>query len=143
MPACMAGGIAVPLCRWLSLMRQRLIMPRILTTIAPIDSISGCFGKRKENVCKKTIIANVRRAESSYSGGTPYQFFSVRQNARSTPYTATELQYQTRFGKICKATSERLKDPQHVAADQAAFKAQTQYKTLRQYVWRQVEETIK
>lgn len=113
-----------------------------MTTIAPVDYISGCFGKRKASVCKKTVIANVRRAESSFNGGTPYQFFTVRQNDRSTPFSQAELAYQTRFGKICKGTSARLKDPQHIAADQAAFKAQTQYKTLRQYVWREVAKTI-
>ena len=117
-------------------------MPRIMTTIAPVDSISGCFGKRKANVCKKTVIANVRRAESSYSGGTPYQFFSVRQNARSTAYSAAEIAQQKRFGQICVATTARLNDADKQAADVAGFKAQSLYKTLRQYVWHQVAATI-
>lgn len=119
-----------------------MIMPRILTTIAPVNSISGCFGQQRKSICKKTVIANIRRAPSAYSGGTPYQYFSVRQNARSTPYSTTEVEQQTRFGKVCKATSVRLKDPAQTAADLAAFKAQNEYKTLRQYVWHKVKETI-
>lgn len=61
---------------------------------------------------------------------------------RSTPYSASEIAYQTRFGKIAKGTTARLADPSKKAADQAAFKTQTEFKTLRQYVWHQVSTEI-
>jgi len=60
---------------------------------------------------------------------------------KSTP-SASEVAYRTRFGQICQATHTRLNDPNKKAADMAAFKSQTQYRTLRQYVWHQCSDEI-
>ena len=59
---------------------------------------------------------------------------------RSTLPTAAEIAQRTRFGTICKATQARLKDPSKSQADLAAFKQQTEYKTLRQFVWHAVAD---
>lgn len=117
-------------------------MPRLVYTIAGIDSISGILGDRKRTANKKAIIVSVRRRNSAFSGGLPYMYMSVRQNDRSTVPSASEVAYRTKFGNICKQTHIRMKDPAHVSADQAAFKAQTEYATLYQFVWHLVADSI-
>ena len=56
---------------------------------------------------------------------------------RSTPVTKKETDHRTKFGAVSTATAARLADPTKMQADQLAYKAQTKYKTLRQYVFNQ------
>ena len=56
---------------------------------------------------------------------------------RSTPVTKKETDHRTKFGIVSTATAARLADPTKMQADQLAYKAQTKYKTLRQYVFNQ------
>lgn len=109
-------------------------MPKYIKTIAPVDSISGKFGARKDNICGKTIIANVRKAATNTNGGRPYMFFSVLSK---TTYkgTAAQMAWGEKFAEICNATRARLMDANKMNADRAAFAAQTQYKTLYSFVW--------
>lgn len=69
-------------------------------------------------------------------------FLSLRQNDRSTPVTANESAWRTTFGEIVVAVDERMKDPVRIAADQAAFKAQSKYKTMRQYLFNVVRDSM-
>ena len=62
-------------------------------------------------------------------------FTSVRLKERTSEPTPAELAARNKFSAVSKAVNARLKDLNRQAEDQAAFKAQTQYKTLRQYVW--------
>lgn len=111
-----------------------------LKTIAPVDSLSGMFGSRKNNLSDTAIIANVHKKGGAKSDGKPYMNFSTRVNNRSTKYSQDELNRQERFGAISVATKNRLMNPEHLAADQVAFAKQTKYKTLRQYVWHKCAE---
>ena len=61
---------------------------------------------------------------------------------RTTAVSQSEGAYRTRFGAICTATRKRLQDASKIAADIAAFKSQTQYRILRQYVWHQCADKI-
>jgi hypothetical protein len=54
---------------------------------------------------------------------------------RKTKVTQIETMLRNKFSAVSRATATRLKDPTQMASDQVAFKAQSQYKTLRQYVW--------
>ena len=58
---------------------------------------------------------------------------------RSTPFSADELAAQNKFGEIAAAGAARRKDLTKIAADNAAFKAQTDEpngkKTMRSYLW--------
>ena len=63
--------------------------------------------------------------------------WTIHYGTRTTPKTTTETAHQTWFGTVAAATTARLKNPQKQAADRTAFAAQSQYKTLRQYVWAQ------
>ena len=116
-------------------------MPKYIKTIAPVDSMSGKFGARKDNISGKTIIANVRKAKSNTNEGRPYMYFSVLTKTTASK-SVNSLAWRNRFAQICAATRLRLEDPAHISQDQAAFHAQTKYKTLYSFVWNQVKETI-
>ena len=59
------------------------------------------------------------------------------RDLKNHPYTEKELQHRAKFAAVCSATRSRMADPSQAAADMAAFKAQTKYKTLYRYVFRQ------
>ena len=56
---------------------------------------------------------------------------------RSTKVTQAEKDHQAKFAAVAAATNARLADPNRMPIDQMAFKAQSKYTTLRQYVWNQ------
>lgn len=105
-----------------------------VTYIDPVKTVSGKLSK------KSKVTFMVRKAATSNAAMLENPNYTHVPGKRTTPVSQSEYAYRQRFGKICKATMSRLKDPEHQAADQAAFKAQTQYKTLRQYVWHQVAD---
>ena len=45
--------------------------------------------------------------------------------------------HRAKFAAVAAATRSRMADPSQAAADMMAFKAQTKYKTLYRYVFRQ------
>ena len=102
----------------------------------PVKSVSGKLSKDSK------VIYKVRRAATSNKEMLANPYFTAKQGVRSTPYTAAEKTRQTRFAKICEETTKRLNDAGLKDADMAAFKAQTQYTTLRQYVWHAVAATV-
>lgn len=104
--------------------------------MAPIKSVSEKLSKSDK------VIYMVRTAPTSNEKMLANPYYSSICGKRSTEYSAAEKAAQLRFGKICKATQTRLADPSKKQADVAAFKAQTQYKTLRQYVWHKCSEEI-
>ena len=103
---------------------------------APVKSVSGKLSKSDK------VIYMTRRAATSNPEMLANPCYTSIQGTRSTPYTDAEKAKQTRFGKICKATLTRLNDASKQQADLAAFKAQTQYTTLRQYVWHECAKTV-
>lgn len=116
------------------------IMAGKIQYIAPVDTVSGMFGKREHSLSGKAIISNVRRKASQKNPGG-LMYFSV---LTKTTYKGTQNQseWQTKFGQISRATRERLEDPTHMAADLAAFAKQTKYVTLYSFVWDAVRGEI-
>lgn len=114
-------------------------MAKFMRTIAPVDSLSGMFGKREHSLSGKAIIANVRKVGGNAVGGAPFMYFSV---LTKTTYKGTDTQkaWNERFGEISSATRSRLKDPGKITADQLAFRDQSKYKTLYSYVWNEVRK---
>lgn len=109
--------------------------------IAPVDSMQGMIGKQSDNVCQKAIIFNLRKARTNTNDGKPFQYFSVRSKV-GVKLTASQMAWNAKFAQIASGTRDRLQDPQHVAADKAAFATQTKYKTLYSYVFNQVKATL-
>ena len=95
----------------------------------PIESISGKISKKDSTIYYR------RSAPTSNLEMLANPNYSGTYGKRSTLPSAAEIAARTRFGNICKACQTRLKDPSKAQADLAAFKAQTEYTTLRQFVW--------
>ena len=106
-----------------------------VTYLDPIDHLSG-------KISKQSRITYMHRtaATANTNTGTP-DFTHVRGN-RTTAPSQSEIAQRTRFGQICTATRQRLMDASKAPADIAAFKAQTQFRTLYQFVWHQVADTM-
>lgn len=107
-----------------------------VTYIDPIATLSGKIVKRHHTTYM------VRQAATSNPRMLSNPCYTTSVGSRQTPVSQTEQEYRQRFGSICVATSRRLRDASQMSADQAAFRAQHQYRTLRQYVWHQVAATI-
>lgn len=124
------------LCTAFGHIQRPIIMPKIMKTIAPIDSISGALGNRENNLCGKVVIANVRKQGGNKHDGKPFQYFSVltRTTAMLNP-TENVMAQRAKFAAVCQSTRSRMADPSQAAADMVAFKSQTKYKTLYSYVF--------
>ena len=90
----------------------------------PVEKIHG-------KVSKTHKIGFAHRTASKLNYTTSY-------GKRSTKYSQDELAHQTKFGAVSIAARARMLDPGFITADQEAFRAQTKYKTLYQYVFNQV-----
>lgn len=112
-----------------------------MKTIAPVDSLSGMFGKRSHSLSGKAIIANVRKRGGAWIDAQPYMYFSVlTKSTYPTNPSQAMIDHQERFAAIAEGVRNRLADPNQMPLDQLAFKGQTKYKTLRQFVWHLVTE---
>lgn len=122
-------------------MRREYIMPKIMKTIAPVDSLSGMFGKRSHSLSGKAVIANVRKSGGAWNDGAPYMYFSVltKSTASATP-TQDLIEARAMFKAVAAGVLQRLADPNQMPLDQIAFREQSKYKTLRQFVWHLVQE---
>lgn len=108
-------------------------MPKRLTCIAPVDSISGMIGKRSDFISGAAFISNVRKRTSK-----PFMYFSIRKNDRTTPVTAAEIAHRTKFATCVANTRARMMDPVQLPIDQAAYaKVKNQYASFYAYVFDQ------
>ena len=92
----------------------------------PIHHISGKISKKF-------------RTTYNYRKQSERKYTSVRgeRDLQNKPYTEKELMHRAKFAAVAAATRSRMADPSQAAADMMAFKAQTKYKTLYRYVFRQ------
>jgi len=97
-----------------------------ITYLAPVDNASGkIFGK------KEKFIAVTRNWGSRRRGCTA----SGKRNLKDRPYTEKELTQQTKFATIVRAIVARMADPTKMVEDQQAFREQSEYDTMRKYLW--------
>ena len=89
----------------------------------PVEKIHG-------KVAKHHKIGFAHRAASKLN-------YTQAYGKRSTKYSQAEKDHQAKFAAVVAATNARLADPNQMPIDQMAFKAQSKYTTLRQYVWNQ------
>ena len=86
-------------------------------------------------------ISNKYRTCYNYRKRSDRKYTSVHGD-RTTPVSATEIAWRTLFAQICQATLDRMADPNFIAQDQVAYRQQTKYKTLYQYVWNLMRDQI-
>lgn len=110
-----------------------------------IEGINRKWELRKNTAANKVSDKKPYKYLGSYTKTQDNKFeknctstlFFVRKNRRLTDYSQDELANQLRFKTVSTAVAARMKDPAKMVADQAAFAAQTYYKSLKSYVWSQ------
>ena len=96
--------------------------------LAPVDNASGKIFGKKQKFTAVTRNWGKRPRGCSATG---------QRDLKNKPYTEKELNHRAKFTAVAAATRSRMADPSQAAADMAAFKSQTKYKTLYHYVFRQ------
>ena len=101
-------------------------MAGTISYLAPVDNASGkIFGK------KQRFMAVTRKTGKRIRGCAA----TSPRNLVEHPYSEAEQARKTKFTAVAAAVRECLGDPTKKTQDQIAFKEQSHYKTLRQYVW--------
>ena len=104
-----------------------------ITYLAPVDNASGkIFGKKQSFVAVTRSFGN-RRKGCAVTG---------QRDLVNHPYTESEVAQQTKFGTISRMVTARMADPSKMVEDQQNFRAQTEYKTMRQYLWHVIAEEL-
>ena len=105
-------------------------MAGTINYLAPVDNASGkIFGKKERFVAVRRLTG--KRQRGCAVTGT-----------RTSAVTDKESAWRAKFAEICAATRERMEDPTYISADQAAFKKQTKYKSLYQFVWNACKDEL-
>ena len=99
-----------------------------ISYLAPVDNASGKIFGKKEKFTAVTRNWGKRPRGCAATG---------QRDLKNKPYTEQELNHRAKFKAVVAATHSRMADSSKAAADMAAFKAQTKYKTLYHYVFRQ------
>ena len=106
--------------------------------VAGIETISGALKKpKKQNGHNhgSYLIAVHRVAETTNPNCQRLYAKPADAYDRKTPLTAAEMVNRERFGAVTRAVNTRMHDISKISQDQAAFKAQTTYKTMKSYLW--------
>lgn len=101
--------------------------------VAPVEALHGKLSKKDKIGFAKRQFDNAQGEQVKYT--TTY-------GKRSTPVTAAEINFRRHFGAVGAACAARLKDDTKKAADRLGFMQQSQYKTMRQYVWHACETEL-
>ena len=97
-----------------------------ITYLAPIDNASGkIFGK------SVPFVAVTRTYGKRQRGCTAMG----QRDLKNHPYTEKETAQEAKFSTVGQAVRARMKDPSKINEDLAAFKAQTEFKTLYRFLW--------
>ena len=94
----------------------------------PVDKVHGRLSRQHK-------IGFAHRTASKLNYSTSY-------GKRSTPVSDDEKQYRSYWGQVASAVAARMKDPTKQPQDQLDFKNQSEYPTLRAYLWHVCSEEI-
>ena len=122
------GGMAVAQIRIANFLRQANSddMAGKITYLAPVDNASGkIFGKKEKFIAVTRNWGNRRRGCTA----------SGKRNLKDHPYTESEVAQQTKFGTIARMVTARMADPSKMTEDQQAFREQSEYDTMRKFLW--------
>ena len=107
-----------------------------VTFSAGIDHVSGALskpGSNPQHSCEKMLLATHRVAETTSKDCN--RLYLRKKPKRSTPVKPSEIIQRERFGAIARAVNTRAHDINKMSQDQAAFKAQSTYTTMKSYLW--------
>ena len=107
-----------------------------VTFSAGIDHVSGALakpGSNPQHSCEKMLLATHRVAETTSKDCN--RLYLRKKPKRSTPVKPSEVIQRERFAAISRAVNTRAHDINKMSQDQAAFKAQSTYTTMKSYLW--------
>ena len=115
-----------------------------------IKTVSGALTKINKKsphaADQKMVLATHRVAATTNPACSRLFLRGLSSVTRTTPYSADEKAAQTRFGNIAKAVQLRRKNVEQMVQDQQAFQAQKDtpggYKTIQQYLWHVVADSL-
>ena len=111
----------------------RRILAGKITYLAPVDNASGkIFGKKEKFIAVTRNWGNRRRGCTA----------SGKRNLKDHPYTESEVAQQNKFGTIASMVSARMADPSKMTEDQQAFREQSEYDTMRKFLWHLIQEEM-
>ena len=103
-----------------------------------IEFVSGLLSKRPKKGEPHSDHANALLATHRVAATTNpncTRIYMVGEYNRSTQPSADEMAAREKFAAVARAVALRKKNLSQVATDQTNFAAQTQYKTMRSYLW--------
>jgi len=104
-----------------------------------IKTVSGALVKINKKsphaADQKMVLGTHRTAPTTNTACFRIYLRGLSSVTRSTPFTAEDLARQLRFKTVSAAVAARMKDPAKMVTDQAAFNAQSTYKTMKSYIW--------
>ena len=107
-------------------------MAGTINYLAPVDNASGkIFGKKEKFVAVTRSFGN--RRGCSVTG---------QRDLVNHPYTESEVAQQTKFGTISRMVTARMADPSKMTEDQQAFREQSEYDTMRKFLWHLIQEEM-
>ena len=110
-----------------------------LVTYSPgIQFVNGALAKPKKQDGHKHgdyLIGTHRTAATTNPNCTRLYLRKADAYTRSTQPSADEMAAREKFAAVARAVALRKKNLSQVATDQANFAAQTEYKTMRSYLW--------
>lgn len=107
-----------------------------VTWSAGIDSVSGALakpGKGSQHSCEKMLLATHRVAETTSSDCN--RLYLRKKPRRKTGLKPSEVVARARFGAVARNVNNRMHDLNKISQDQAAFKNQSTYSTMKSYIW--------
>ena len=97
-----------------------------ITYLAPVDNASGkIFGMKQSFVAVTRSFGNRRRG-CSVTG---------QRDLVNHPYTEKEVSHRSKFATISRMVTARMQDPSKMVEDQQAFREQSEYDTMRKFLW--------
>lgn len=107
---------------------------RRLVCMPPVEAINGKFVQNKEKVTENERYGKVQYYAGFQRSISTNNYFSLRKNARSTPYNAQEILRQNWFKMTAKMTAEIMSSTD-MAEWREQFRLQSKYRTLRGFVF--------
>ena len=101
-------------------------MAGTISYLAPVDNASGKIFGKKEKFTAVTRTWGKRQRGCAATG---------KRDLKNHPYTEKEQAVKSKFTTVGQAVRSRMKDPSKINEDLAAFKAQTEYKSLYRFLW--------
>lgn len=112
---------------------------RYVRYMAPVESVSGKWAQKDVKAGEQTLASNTPRTlfisqrRDNIFGFKAY--FAIKNNNRTSSYTAQELAQQTRFKAVAARVVAAYSNPSMLQSYKQQWEAAGKEVTLRKYIW--------